>query len=183
MIPENKCEILIFDLGNMISKILFFKKGFIYLRYVNTLSLSQTHQKRASDPITDGCEPPCSCWELNSGPLEEQSVLLTAEPSLQLPITPVLIALCSHLEGLRFPHCIWQDAICIHYLSSYWDKTLDQNILGKERFIWAHSSKESWGKGIAAGAWDSWSHSVHRKRRAGSYPVQVPSLWDGTVHS
>jgi hypothetical protein len=25
-----------------------------------------THQKRASDPITDGCEPPCGCWELNS---------------------------------------------------------------------------------------------------------------------
>ena len=20
-----------------------------------------THQKRASDPITDGCEPPCGC--------------------------------------------------------------------------------------------------------------------------
>jgi hypothetical protein len=39
--------------------------------------------KRASDSITDGCEPPCGCWELNSGPLEEQSVLLTAEPSLQ----------------------------------------------------------------------------------------------------
>jgi hypothetical protein len=35
------------------------------------------------DPITDGCEPPCGCWELNSGPLEEQSVLLTAEPSFQ----------------------------------------------------------------------------------------------------
>jgi hypothetical protein len=43
----------------------------------------QIHQKRASDLITDGCEPPCGCWELNSGPLEEQSVLLTAEPSLQ----------------------------------------------------------------------------------------------------
>ncbi len=37
-----------------------------------------------SNPITDGCEPPCGCWELNSGPLEEQSVLLTSEPSLQL---------------------------------------------------------------------------------------------------
>jgi hypothetical protein len=34
-------------------------------------------------PITDGCEPPCGCWELNSESLEEQSVLLTAEPSLQ----------------------------------------------------------------------------------------------------
>jgi len=36
------------------------------------------------DPITDGCEPPCGCWDLNSGPLEEQSVLLTTEPPLQL---------------------------------------------------------------------------------------------------
>ena len=29
------------------------------------------------------CEPPCGCWELNSGPSEEHSVLLTAEPSFQ----------------------------------------------------------------------------------------------------
>ena len=28
-------------------------------------------------------EPPCHCWELNSGPLEEKPVLLTTEPSLQ----------------------------------------------------------------------------------------------------
>jgi hypothetical protein len=46
-------------------------------------SCVQTHQKKASDPITDGCELPCGCWELNSGPPEEQSVLLTSEPSLQ----------------------------------------------------------------------------------------------------
>ena len=24
-------------------------------------------QKRASDPITDGCEPLRGCWEMNSG--------------------------------------------------------------------------------------------------------------------
>ena len=40
-------------------------------------------QKRAQNLIIDGCEVPCGCWELNSGPLEEQSVLLTAGPSLQ----------------------------------------------------------------------------------------------------
>ena len=52
--------------------------------YMSTLQLSSdTHQKRASDPITDGCVPPCGCWELNSGPLEGQPVLLTTEPSLQ----------------------------------------------------------------------------------------------------
>jgi hypothetical protein len=57
----------------------FFKKIFIvHCTYL------QTHQKRASDPITDGCEPPCGCGELNSGPMEEQSVLITAEPSLQI---------------------------------------------------------------------------------------------------
>ena len=39
----------------------------------------------ALDPITDGYEPLCGCWELNSGPLEEQPVLLTAEPSFQPP--------------------------------------------------------------------------------------------------
>ena len=40
-------------------------------------------QKRASDPNVGGYEPPCGCWELNSGPLEEQSMLLPTEPSLQ----------------------------------------------------------------------------------------------------
>jgi len=38
---------------------------------------------RREHPITDGCEPPCGFWESNSGPLEEQKVLLTTEPSLQ----------------------------------------------------------------------------------------------------
>ena len=61
---------------------IFFKDLFIYLTWVHCGCL-QTHQKRASDLSTDGCEPPCGCWELNSGPLEEQSVLLTTEPSLQ----------------------------------------------------------------------------------------------------
>ena len=28
-------------------------------------------QKSVSDLITDACELPCGCWELNSGPLEE----------------------------------------------------------------------------------------------------------------
>jgi len=33
--------------------------------------------------VTDSCELPCGCWELNSGPLQEQLVFLTTEPSLQ----------------------------------------------------------------------------------------------------
>ena len=31
--------------------------------------------------ITDSCKLPCGCWELKPGPLEEQSVFLTTEPS------------------------------------------------------------------------------------------------------
>jgi hypothetical protein len=57
------------------------------------------HQKRASDLITDGCEPPCGCWDLNSGPSEEQSVLLTAEPSRQPPTTNFLHSFFIHFEG------------------------------------------------------------------------------------
>jgi hypothetical protein len=46
-------------------------------------SCLQTPQKMASDLITDGCEPSCGCWDVNSRPLEEQLVLLFSEPSLQ----------------------------------------------------------------------------------------------------
>lgn len=33
--------------------------------------------------VIDICELPTGCWQLNPGPLGEQPVLLTAEPSLQ----------------------------------------------------------------------------------------------------
>ena len=45
-------------------------KFFLFYIYIWVhCSCLQTHQKRASDPITYGCEPPCGYWELNSGPL------------------------------------------------------------------------------------------------------------------
>ena len=43
--------------------------------------------------LRDKCEPPCVCWELNLGPLEEQAVLLTKEPSVQAPCFLNLIVL------------------------------------------------------------------------------------------
>ena len=43
---------------------------FIYLMQVHC-SCFQAPQKRVADLITDGCEPPCGCGDLNSGPLEE----------------------------------------------------------------------------------------------------------------
>jgi hypothetical protein len=52
-------------------------------------SVLPAYQKRVPDLITDVCEPPCGSWELNSGPLEEQSVISASEPSLQ-PLTRLL---------------------------------------------------------------------------------------------
>jgi hypothetical protein len=63
-----------------------FFKCFLFIHFICISALSAcipACQKRPSDLIIDGCEPPCGCWELISGPMEEQSVLLTAEPSLQ----------------------------------------------------------------------------------------------------
>ena len=63
-------------------KYFFLKKIYLFIIWV-ICSCLQTLQKRASDLFTDGCEPPCGCRDLSSGPLEEQSVLLTMKPSPQ----------------------------------------------------------------------------------------------------
>jgi hypothetical protein len=76
-------------------KVLFI---WVHYRYL------QTYQKMASDPITDGCESPCGCWELNSG---EQSVLLTVEPSPQ----PKITNLVTHSNPLSFPSNTQEDPI------------------------------------------------------------------------
>jgi len=77
---EQTPEIHIILVNIMVRLFLF---TFIRVHYIHL----QTHQKRALDPIADGCEPPCGSRELISGPLEEQSVLLTTEPSLQSCMT------------------------------------------------------------------------------------------------
>ena len=76
----------------------------------------------ASVPITDGHEPPWGCWELNSGPLEEQSVLLTAEPSRQ---TLIFSFLCAHMGGglcefssLYMCPCLWSSEVNLRHCSS-----------------------------------------------------------------
>jgi hypothetical protein len=63
---------------------IFYFLRFLFILYIWVhCRCLQTHRKRASDLITVGWEPPCGCWEMNSGPLEEQSVFLTSDPSLQ----------------------------------------------------------------------------------------------------
>ena len=72
-------------------------------------------QKRAPDLITDVYKPPCGCGDLNSGPLKEQTVLLTSEPSLQLPVflpsQPQLPKVCClfvfpEFDSLKDPHIL-----------------------------------------------------------------------------
>ena len=55
--------------------------------------------KRVPYLISDGREPPCGCWELNSRPSEEQAMLLTAEPSLQHPPIEFILIVCFFLGG------------------------------------------------------------------------------------
>jgi hypothetical protein len=61
-------------------------------------------QKRTSDPLglelTDVYNLLCGCWELNSGPLEKQPVLLTSEPSLQALIPWFLLIWWTYLDEL-----------------------------------------------------------------------------------
>jgi hypothetical protein len=64
-------------------------KMYLFYLYEYTVAVF----RHTSDPITDGCEPLCVCCELNSGPLEEQSVLLTIEASLKFPIISVFKSL------------------------------------------------------------------------------------------
>ena len=77
----------------------------LYLCIWAHCSSLQTHLKRALDPITNGGEPLCGCWELNSESVEEQSALLTAELSPQCthPSTPTpALKLLSHRQPSFF---------------------------------------------------------------------------------
>lgn len=47
------------------------------------MSALSSFMPEEADLIIDGCEPLWSCSGLNSGPLEGQTVFLSAEPSLQ----------------------------------------------------------------------------------------------------
>ena len=55
--------------------------------YEYTYYCFQTHRKRVTDPIIDGCESACGCWGLNSEPsLQPQLTLLTSKPYLQISV-------------------------------------------------------------------------------------------------
>lgn len=53
------------------------------------------------------CVPPCVCWELNHGPLQEQQVLSIAQPSLQPPyfISSLVLSVVNYFEVCYI--CLW----------------------------------------------------------------------------
>jgi hypothetical protein len=73
--------------GFLFCFVLFCFKMYLFIICKYTVAVFR-HWRR--DLVTDGCEPSCGCWDLNSVPLEEQSVLLTTKPSLQ-PASAFLI--------------------------------------------------------------------------------------------
>ena len=79
----------------------------------------QTHRKRAPELITDGCEPPCGCWDLNSGPLEEQSLLLTSKPSLQPnPFSFLIFYYCPEIRSHPWKNRSWRNRINWTWMST-----------------------------------------------------------------
>ena len=58
---------------------------YIYVYHVHGWYLWKSEKGSLGTGITDSCEPPCGCWELNLGLLPEQ-MLSTTEPSPQ-PLT------------------------------------------------------------------------------------------------
>jgi hypothetical protein len=96
---------------------------FIYLIYECSAAYTTTCQKKATDALTDGREPPCGCWELNSSPLEEQPVLLTSEPSHQ-PIFIFFIffspsKVIRRRQGKLSHRCRWFDEEILMYSEYY----------------------------------------------------------------
>jgi hypothetical protein len=71
---------------SVISFLSFFfkKKRFIYLLYVKyTVAVFRQPRRGHQISLRMVVNQLCGCWDLNSGPLEEQSELITAELSIQ----------------------------------------------------------------------------------------------------
>jgi hypothetical protein len=61
-------------------------------------SCLQTHQKTASDPITDGCESPCGCWNWTQD--------LWKSSQCSYPFSPRFPFLSALSFAFLFFHCI-----------------------------------------------------------------------------
>jgi hypothetical protein len=55
----------------------FFLKIYLFIICKYTVAVFRHTRRGHQISVTGGCEPPCDCWDLNFGPLEEQSGALT----------------------------------------------------------------------------------------------------------
>jgi hypothetical protein len=56
---------------------------FIYLFHVYVFAYMNVGQEEDCRSLEPTCEPSCGCWKLNPGPLQEEQMLLAADPSPQ----------------------------------------------------------------------------------------------------
>jgi hypothetical protein len=56
---------------------LFFFKIYLFIICKYTVAVFRHTRRGHQISVTGGCEPPCGCWDLNFGPLEEQLGALT----------------------------------------------------------------------------------------------------------
>ena len=84
-------------------------------RVIHTCPVHVCCHRSPGTGIRDSCELPCGCWELNPGPLEEQPVLLTAEPSLQ-PLS--FFPFASSFQRQQWSPCLRPHSLLSHLHAS-----------------------------------------------------------------
>jgi hypothetical protein len=71
------------DISTPLSISHFLKKIYLLIIRKYTVAVFRHSRRRHQISLRTAVWATMCCWDLNSGPSEEQSVLLTAEPSLQ----------------------------------------------------------------------------------------------------
>ena len=88
--------------------------------------------------VTDSCELPCGCGELNLGPLGEQSVFLTTEPSLQ-NTSPIITPNEAPIQHPTDPN-LNQSRLIVGYPTPTEQRNKERAGMGQEAEVMARNS-------------------------------------------
>ena len=177
---------------------LFFFSIIIYFMYVLYLHVCLYARWGHQSPIIDGHEPSRGYWELNSGPLEEAPVLLTAEPSLQPPVLLILSKFLYYILPVQFligDNCadffiVWQimwerkqrwaegSHSCLR-MCAFWSRS--------DLFLWEEAPLTSWGVSRRCGAsWYSiffhWNEDAAHPKSLSDFPIRWQVPGEGQFH-
>lgn len=66
----------------------------MYVHHMCAWSLKRPEEglRSPGTVLQDDCKPPCRCWKLNLGTLEEQQVFITAEPFFQPLVYEIFVS-------------------------------------------------------------------------------------------